>query len=895
MSTRKPSGAQARPARPGRKNATTTEVGPEGEASDLWGEPGQSADPPDFPVVGVGASAGGVEALNQLLGAVPEKCGMAFVVILHLDPSREGIMSEVLQRATPMKVQRARDGMRVRPDCVYVIPENRDMTIEQGQLRLCEPTTPRGLRLPIDIFFRSLAAERKEHAIGVVLSGMGSDGTLGLRAIKERAGLTLAQEPVSAGFDSMPRSAIEAGVADIVASAPEMAARILAALRRDAVKERPGHNDRATRSALDQIMSLLLTHTGQDFSLYKTSTVYRRIERRMVIHQIDRIARYIELLRESPLELELLFKELLIGVTNFFRDAGAWEFLRLHILPALVAGSRSGTVLRAWVAGCSTGEEAYSLAMTFKEVLEEVKPQGRVSLQIFATDLDATAISHARQGIYPAGITADVSARRLQRWFVSDGPNYRVCKEIREMVIFAVQNVIMDPPFTKLDLLLCRNLLIYLKPELQKRLLPLFHYALNRGGTLFLGSAETVGPYADLFAPTDAKSRLFSRVEASLALSNVEFPTKLAPYRGAAREEPAEVTAATANLPALADALLLQRYSPAALLVNEKGDILYINGRTGRYLEPAAGRANWNLYAMAREGLRHELPGALQKAQRDGSTMVRGIKVENNGDSHFVDLTVEAISDPVGLRGMLIVVFSEVVAPPPEKPRSRRGGAGVNTRVAELEHELQQVREELQSTREEMQSSQEELKSANEELQSANEELQSSNEELTTSKEEMQSLNEELQTVNAELQSKLDELSRASSDMRNLLDSTEIATVFLDNSLNVRRFSSATTRIINLIPSDVGRPLSDIVSELAYPALQTDAREVLRTLVFSERQVSSRSGKWYNVRIMPYRTTENVIDGLVITFTDITVAKGLEQELKKAGATHGTGEPNRQS
>jgi len=838
---------------------------------------------PPLPIVGIGASAGGLEALEQFLRHVPEGCGMAFVIVQHLDPTHKGILPELLQRTTGMAVFQARDRMRVKPDCVYVIPPNKDMSILHGVLHLFEPTAPRGLRLPIDFFLRSLAEDQQELGIGVILSGMGSDGTMGLRAIKENAGVVLVQEPASARFDSMPRSAIDAGLADLVAPAEELPVKIIEYLRHARVltrTERP--LEEKDQSALEKVLILLRAKTGHDFSLYKKTTMYRRIERRMGIHQIDRIAAYVRYLQENSQELELLFKELLIGVTNFFRDPAAWEQLKGEFIPALLAGRTAGGVLRAWSSGCSTGEEAYSLAIAFKETLEQLKPRENFTLQIFATDLDRDAIDKARQGVYPANIAADVSPERLRRYFIQEGSGYRVGKEIREMVTFATQNVIMDPPFTKLDILICRNLLIYLTPELQKKLLPLFHYSLNPGGILFLGSAETVSTFTDLFTPLNTKSRLFRRRESVLPAEPVAFPSSFVPALPGVPKELTMMKPA-ANLQSLADQLLLQHFSPPAVLVNDKGDILYISGRTGKYLEPAAGKANWNIFAMAREGLRFDLGSAFQKAVRHREAItLKGLKVGENGGTQTVDVTVQAIEEPEALRGMVMIVFTAVATPPEKKATGRsRSSASDNTRVLELEQELQQVREELQTTREEMQSSQEELKSTNEELQSTNEELQSTNEELTTSREEMQSLNEELQTVNAEQQSKMDELSRMNNDMRNLLNSTEIVTVFLDNDLHVRRFTTGANRLFKLIPGDVGRPLSDIASDLLYPGMTEEAREVLRTLVFSEKQIAATDGRWFSVRIMPYRTMEDVIGGVVITFADITAAKTLEAELRE--------------
>ena len=481
-----------------------------------------------FPIAGIGASAGGLEALEQFLQHVPENSGIAFVIVQHLDPNHKGLMPELLQRTTGMEVFQVRDLMKVKPNCVYIIPPNKDMSILHGVLHLFEPTAPRGLRLPIDFFLRSLAEDRQEHSIGVILSGMGSDGTMGLRAIKEKAGVALVQEPASAKFDSMPRSAINAGLADFVAPAEDLPRKIVDYLRHALVITKAGRpSEEKEHGALAKILILLRAKTGQDFSLYKNNTLYRRIERRMGIHQIDRIAAYVRYLQENSQEVELLFKELLIGVTSFFRDPAAWEQLQQEAIPALLAGRPAGGVLRAWSAGCSTGEEAYSLAIAFKEALEQIKPKMGFTLQIFATDLDRDAIDKARQGVYSANITADVSPERLSRFFIKEENGYRVGKEIREMITFATQNIIMDPPFTKLDILICRNLLIYLTPELQKKLLPLFHYSLNPGGVLFLGSAEAVSTFTDLFAPLNIKARLFRRCESACPQSRWHFQPRL--------------------------------------------------------------------------------------------------------------------------------------------------------------------------------------------------------------------------------------------------------------------------------------------------------------------------------------------------------------------------------
>ena len=817
--------------------------------------------------------------MEHFLSRVPKNNDMAFVIVQHLDPTRKGIMPELLQRTTSMKVVQVKDRTLVRPDNVYVIPPNKDMSILHGVLHLLEPVSPRGLRLPIDFFLRSLAQDQQEHSIAVILSGMGSDGTLGLRTIKEKGGVALVQDPTTAKFDGMPRSAISSGLADIVAPVDDLPGRILAYLKRTPLVHAAEQKlEDKTQSALEKAIILLRTHTGHDFSLYKKNTFNRRIERRMGIHQIGKIGDYVRYLQENSQELDLLFKELLIGVTSFFRDPAVWEELRMEILPALMASRPDGHVLRTWVPGCSTGEEAYSLAMVFKEVMEKIKPRKNIKLQVFATDLDKDAIDKGRQGIYPENISADVGPQRMGRFFTKDEHGCRVTAEIREMVTFAPQSIILDPPFTKLDILSCRNLLIYLATEVQKKLIPLFHYSLTPGGILILGSAETIGTFTDLFTPLNNKLRVFQRREPALPPEPIAFPSSFAsPLPDGIEPRPAPRT--PLSLQSLADQLILEHYAPPAVLVNEKGDILYVSGRTGKYLEPASGKANWNIFAMAREGLRYELGNAFHKAlKQEPAVIVCGLKIGTNGGPQYVDITVQRLEQPESLRGLVMILFTDGAAPLETKTSSRVGKGGKppahNTQLEELERKFQQARMEAQTVREEMQTSQEELRSTNEEMQSTNEELM-------TSKEEMQSLNEELQTVNTELQSKVDELSRSNNDMKNLLNSTDIATLFLDNDLKVRRFTTQATKIIKLIAGDVGRPITDLASDLLYPELTTDAREVLRKLGFVEKPVNARDGRWFTVRIMPYQTLDDRIDGLVITFADITVAKTLEAQLRE--------------
>ncbi|MCX6248365.1 MAG: PAS domain-containing protein [Bacteroidetes bacterium] len=837
----------------------------------------------EFPIVGIGASAGGLEALEQFFANMPTDTGMAFVVIQHLDPTHVGIMPELLQRITRMKVNQATDGLKVKPDTVYVIPPNKSLSILNRSLQLFEPVEVRGLRLPVDFFFRALALDVHENCIGIILSGMGSDGSLGLKAIKEKNGLVLVQDPSSAKFDAMPCNALNAVHADIVAPAGDLPARLIASLRYSPIVALNPESEIKIKGNLDKIILLLREQSGHDFSFYKKNTLFRRIERRKGVHQIDKLQNYVRFLQENPKEGEILFKELLIGVTSFFRDYEAWKIIEEKVLPALIKDLPNGHILRAWVPACSTGEEAYSLAITFKEVMGNLKKHKNLALQIFATDLDTDSVNIARKGLYPKNITADVTPERIARYFTAEEDHYRVNNSIREMVVFAPQNIIKDPPFTKLDILTCRNLMIYLEPDLQKKLISLFHYSLVPGGILMLGTAETLGQKKEGFIELSAKSKIFKCTASDLETELLDFPSSF--YRP--KMEISEMNLppkVVENIQVLADQVLLQRFAPASVLVNEKGDIVYITGRTGKYLEPVAGKANWNIYAMARDGLRMELPGACRKAIKSfDPVLLRHIKIGTNGGSQFVDVTVQQIEKPDAIRGMIIIVFTDVPLTLDLVPLTqKKGGQGSTRRVKELEIELQRNFEDLQSTREEMQTSQEELKSTNEELQSTNEELQSTNEELTTSKEEMQSLNEELQTVNAELQSKVNDYIRANDDMKNLLNSTEIATLFLDKELNIRRFTDHVTKIIKLRTTDVGRPFTDLVTDLKYPEIGNDARKVIRTLITIETSIESTDGRWFKVRIMPYRTIDDRIDGLVMTFADITVAKKLEIELKKA-------------
>lgn len=831
-----------------------------------------------FPIVGIGASAGGLEALEQFLENVPENSGMAYVVIQHLDPTQKGMLPELLQRISKMRVFQAKDKMAVKPDCVYVIPPNKSMSILKGVLYLFKPLEIRGFRLPIDFFLRSLADDRKERSVGIILSGMGSDGSIGLHAIKENNGIVMVQDPVSAKFDSMPRNAIDSVLVDIVAPANELPVKLMDLIKYIPAIKSDTEIEIKDTSALEKIIILLRIHTGNDFSLYKKNTVYRRIERRMGIHKIDGITSYVHFLQENPTEVEILFKELLIGVTNFFRDILVWKKLKEIILPGILSNLKDGSILRAWVPGCSTGEEAYTLAIVFKEALGKVNPHGGISLQIFATDLDNDAIETARKGLFPANIATNVSQTRLNRFFIKSDDGYRINTEIREMIVFAQHNITMHPPFTKIDILTCRNLLIYMDSELQKKLFGLFYYSMNPDGIMVLGSSETLGAQSPLFTTVDSKLKIYKCANNALVPEMFDFPSSFSRTKMTNFEKkiPAKLPP---NIQTLAEQLLLQHFSPPAVLVDENGDIIYISGRTGKYLEPAVGKANLNIFAMLREGLLNEFSVAFRKVlMTKGQDVLYHVKVGTNGNSQTLNINIKWIDKPETLRGMIMIIFTDVPETSINKPRAGRKTIK-SIKQSELEKELQHAREEVQSTLEEMQTSQEELTSTNEELQSTNEELQSTNEELTTSKEEMQSMNEELQTVNAELQSKVDDFSRMNDDMKNLLNSTDIATLFLDKDLNIRRYTNQTTKIFKLIKSDIGRPFTDQVSDLVYPELATDAHEVLRTLVFIQKQISTKDGRWFSIRIMPYHTFDDRVDGLVITFINISDLKQMEVKL----------------
>ena len=841
---------------------------------------GQERPKESFPIVGIGASAGGLEALETLFKAMPLNTGMAFVVISHLHPAHISMLPELLSKITRLPVTEASDGVEVRPDHIYVGPPGGYLAILNGVLHRMETEPKQAPHLPIDYFLRSLAADQKERAICIILSGTGSDGTTGLREIKAELGMAMVQEVDSAKYGGMPSSAIATGLSDFVLP-PDAMPRQLLTYAKGPYVTIPADVETALEAPepLQKVFVLIRAHTGHDFSGYKLSTIRRRIERRMNLHQMKNLPAYVRFLQDNPHETEILFKELLISVTSFFRDPEAFESLRKNELPALLKSRPENYTLRIWAPGCASGEEAYTLAITLRETMEAVKR--RLGIQIFGTDLDSEAIDVARAGQYPDGIARDLSEKRLQRYFVHEGGMYRINKDLREMTVFAVQNVIKDAPFTKLDLICCRNLLIYLNADVQKRLLPVFHYALKPGGLLFLGPSETVGSASDLFEVVDKRWKIYRRKEISQSIYPM-LAFSASSWRDTRETRQIEGTATPrdTNIAASVERLLLGRFAPASVVINDRGDALYFHGRTGQYLEPATGKPRLNILDMAREGLQLELSATLRQASGHTGEVVREkVRVKTNGDYSYVDLHVSRVLEPESLRGLFLVTFRPSITIPKISKARRQGH--VSTETAALERELQSTKESLQTTIEELETSNEELKSTNEELQSTNEELQSANEELETSKEEMQSLNEELSTVNAELQSKVDALSRSNDDMQNLLNSTEIGTIFLDTQLRIKRYTEQAKRLINLIQTDVGRPLADLVSNLSYDQMVADCREVLRTLVFKHTEVQTREGHWYLMRIVPYRTADNVIDGLVLTFVDINPVKQAQKGLRR--------------
>ena len=869
------------------------------------------ADPPatEAPArffVGIGGSAGSLEAIQEILEHLPERStGAAYFIVTHAPADHHSLLPQILREHTERPIIDGHQAGRIGADTVYIVPSRGDWVLEEGHLRARAHDAQeraeaqehsRGRPHAIDAFFRSLAREAGERAVGIVLSGTGTDGTLGVQAIKSQSGMAIAQEPGSCQFESMPRSALETHLVDAVLRPAEIPHAVLHHI--EGVDARSASGDAAAPEIPEQTLAAIFhevrKRTGYDFSGYKRSTLVRRLERRMHLHRLETPEAYLAFLQRNPGEIDLLFKEVIISVTSFFRDPEAWQLLAEGPLLERLRSAPAERGFRAWVMGCATGEEAYTLAILVSECLEALGEPPRV--QIFATDINAEALEIARAGRYPAGIAEDLSAERLARHFIAEEDTYRVSKSLRDMVIFARHDLLRDPPFTRMDLVTCRNLLIYLKKDLQAKLFQLFHYSLADGGLLMLGPSESMDSTLDAFEVLHKQWRLYRRQGGWAAERLPQLPGVVARRSSLESQPPAETPAqqGATELGHSIARLLADEFAPPCLLVNDRGEVVYIHGRTGRYLEPAPGPAQNHLLDMARPGLRAPLAQALRDvAGQDAEEIVKHARVQTNGAREAIEVRARRLRTPPTLKGLRLVSLQPQregdqagSAPAPEAAAGRRRGpaggepAGASgeegSEEAGLRQELEALQRDKQITVEELQSSNEELQSMNEELQSMNEELQSSNEELEVSKEEVESLNEELRTVNAELESRVNELSQANDDMKNLLESTDIATLFLDEQMRIKRFTEAARNLVSLRPNDIGRPIDELATNLDYSQLTADAHEVLSSLRPKEVDVQTVEGDWYRLRIMPYRTTQNAVDGLVCTFHDIQAAKRLE-------------------
>lgn len=822
-----------------------------------------------FPFVGLGASAGGLEALKAFFAEVPENSGMAYFVVVHRSPDQPSMLPDLLQKVSFIPVTTAEDDRPVQSNHAYVVPSNKDIAVFSGRIKLLERNS-KAATLSIDLFLRSLAEDQGKNSAVVILYGTGSDGTMGVRAIKAAEGLVLVQSVETAAYDGMPRSAIDTGLADFILPPEKMPEQLMQYFASHRAAFKP-ENDKVERDDVDKIFSILRSRIGHDFSDYKDKTIQRRISRRMVVNQIDSHKEYVDYLQKNPNEAETLFRELLIGVTQFFRDAQAFEVLKTEILPEYLESLKDGDTFRAWIPGCSTGEEVYSLAMILHECLDQISR--RINLQLFGTDIDGRAITLARKAVYPDSIRADVGAERLKRFFVKEDDTFRVRKELRDDLVFSEQNILRDPPFLRLNLLSCRNLLIYLNNEAQKKLIPLFHYSMVPHGILLLGPSETISRFSSLFKARNKKWRIYLRREVT-SLQPVEFPSRQ--ILTAQQDRTPTAAEHKRNVAESTRKAIIDQFAPTAILVDFEGNIKHVQGRTGKYLETPSGAPTSNILNLARNGLRIELSAAIRKAVSSKIAVTRrNIGVRTNGDMQMINLHV-APQHSGDLKDHLLVVLVDIddkVSTYKGKTESSHEQQTDSSRITELEEELLNYQENHKVTIEELESANEELKSTNEELQSANEELQSANEEQESTKEELQSLNEELQTVNAELESKVAELSEAHDDLRNLLNGTQIATIFVNNELRIRRFTEEATTIINLIQSDIGRPLKHVVTNLEYADVIDDLTGVIQKLTPKTAEVKTIGGDWYAMRILPYRTRDNRIDGAVLTFSDINEQK----------------------
>ncbi len=878
---------------PDKREDRSTEAGKDEETE----QEQERSDYGELTVVAMGASAGGLQAFEEFFTNMPSDSGMAFAIVQHMDPSRKSMLPELIQRYTEMKVHQVEDGMELRANHVFIIPPNRVMTIMNGRLFLSQEPG-RHPQAPIDAFFRSLADDRKDKAIGIVLSGTGSEGSVGLREIKGKGGMVMIQDPESATHAGMPQNALRTGLQDYVLRPEEMPSALVNYVRHQFHdKPRPTEGADSAEKLLGKLFMLLRSRTGHDFSSYKRSVIYRRIERRMAVNHIENLGEYIEFARRHRGETGRLFKDLLILVSGFFRDREAWETLQEKVLPDILKDRDADSSVRVWVVGCATGEEAYTAAILLSETMKRM--DGRPHVQIFGTDLSAGAVETARKGRYPKSIGDDIPQDLLKTYFSPEDDEYVVRQEIRDMLVFAEQNLVEDPPFSKMDLICCRNLLIYFSEQLQRRVIPKLHYALKPGGYLFLGNSETVGQYTDLFKTVDRQAKIYRRIEGKRPL-DIEFPAPKHPRRepsGARprkapsaeeKEQPEETYAWTMQR------MLLNDFAPTAVLIDQNNNIVHVIGRTGKFLELQEGDFSGDIVNMARSGLKADLSTTIRRAFRKGAKVSKeNVVVDTNGGRQRITLTVKPITEPPSMEGLFAVYFEEMEeADGEEAPGAREetDREDNDVRVGELERELADTKENLQTTIEELETSNEELKSSNEELHSSNEELQSTNEELETSKEELQSVNEELRTVNAELQDKNEDLIRAQDDMANLLASTGIGTLFLDSDLKIQQYTPETQKLLNVIESDIGRPVNHITTRMDYDGLVDDADEALRTLESKETEVQGPEGTWYMMRIRPYKTRERQFQGVVVTFSEITKLKNALEKLEESQAEERTRE-----
>ncbi len=860
------------------------------------GPPAQAKSQP-FPVVGIGASAGGLEAVTALLRALPTRTGTAFVLVQHLDPTHESAMATLLSRATGMPVLEAMNNVALEPEHVYIIPPNKLMEIAERRLKLSPRTDSKETYTPIDHFLKSLANEEGSRAIGVILSGSGgSDGTQGLLAIKAAGGITFAQDEKTAKYPSMPAAAVSAGCVDFVLP-PDKIARELARLAGHPyvapAGEEPERELPVEAKAFEDVLLTLRRLMGVDFSQYKHATLRRRILRRMVLHKFDALKDYAVYLRNHAGEARELFNDILIHVTGFFRDRTVFSMLKRRVFPRLIRNRPTEDPIRLWIPGCSTGEEVYSIAMALLEFLHDHKSHHQA--QIFGTDINEAALEKARAGVYPESIHADLAEERVRRFFSKIATGYRINKSVREMCIFARQNVVTDPPFSNLDLVSCRNVLIYLGPTLQRKVMPLFHYSLKPNGYLLLGASETIGGYADLFALADKKTKLYTkkstRIRPVVSFSHPVLPEPDAEGSGAGiTAKPALPGPTLGEIQNQADRILLTHHTPAGVVINRHMEVLQFRGRTGPYLEHPHGEATLNLVRMAREGLMAGLRSAITRAiKQNVRVRAEALPVKQNGGFDEVNLEVVPFQVPPNHERYYLVLFESTALLPP-KPgqatpvREKARKKAESLELARAREELAATRESLQAIIEEQEATNEELRSANEEIMSSNEELQSTNEELETAKEELQSTNEELTTLNDELESRNMELEQVNNDLHNLLASVNIPIIMVGGDLRIRRFTAAAEKLLNLIPSDAGRPLTDINLRVEVPDVAKLVGEVIDSLQTRELDVKDRTGHWWSVRVRPYKTTDNKIDGAVLALLDVDLIKNTSEHIRRGRA-----------